>query len=457
MKTQRTRTAKVASAVVAASTFIMGATAADLRVPANYPTVQAAVDAAADGDRIHIASGVYKEQVQIISKRLTLIGQPGTILRATEQMASILIVNAGHVPIMFVQLSDVTVRGLTFEAERLAGSFADPNDGDLVGLHFFRSSGDVENCAFYGFREDAPGLEGAGSLWFQTFQNDNVTARVVGCTFADSYEGIFLRGSPTRQSIRATIENNTIIGLVQLDTADNYSGILVGQGVGGRIAGNTISGFSYIGENARFPIGFGILASNQKTENPPEFDILQHLEIEGNTLRDNQVHVALIKADGSVVRNNRFQGIALGIIPAGLAVSGTNVTIANNQFEDMPEAIRLLGNDPNYGTLLGIAVNAQVASNRFCSVTNNVTVQSLATATETGTSLCESNGFPSPTLVIAPAVLVSWPGEDVNWTVESATNVLGPWTPSDTTTFTQYGRHNIAVPTDRERRFFRLR
>ena len=117
----------------------------------------------------------------------------------------------------------------------------------------------------------------------------------------------------------------------------------------------------------------------------PEFGILQPLIIEGNTLRDNQMHIALIKGDGSVVRNNRFQGTAPGIIPVGLAVTGTNVTIANNQFENMEEGIRLMGNDPTCGTILGIAVNAQVTSNRFCEVTTPITVQPLASATQAGT------------------------------------------------------------------------
>ena len=72
---------------------------------------------------------------------------------------------------------------------------------------------------------------------------------------------------------------------------------------------------------------------------------------------------------------------------------------------------------------------------------------------QAGTLLCP---FPSPTLAIAPAVLLSWPGEDDGWTVESATSVDGPWVASDATPFTQYGRHSIAVPTEGERRFFRL-
>ena len=156
-----------------------------------------------------------------------------------------------------------------------------------------------------------------------------------------------------------------------------------------------------------------------------------------------------------MVRNNRFQGTAPGIIPVGLAVTGTNVTIANNQFEGMQEGTRLMGNDPNWGTLLGIAVNAQVTSNRLCGVTTPVTVQPLASATQVGTLVvCP---IPPPPLAIAPAVLLSWPGEDVGWTVESAPSVNGPWAASDATPFMQSGRHSIAVPTDGEHRFFRLR
>jgi hypothetical protein len=130
------------------------------------------------------------------------------------------------------------------------------------------------------------------------------------------------------------------------------------------------------------------------------------------------------------------------------------VTIANNQFDDMPEGIRLLGDDPMFGTILGAAVNAQVTSNRFCNVTSPINRQSLATATVAGTLLgsCSSN-----TLTIAPAVLVSWPVEEDGRTIESATSVDGPWAASDATPFTQYRRHSIAVPTDGAHRFFRLR
>ena len=430
------------------------ATAADLNVPADYATIQAAVNAAHTNDTISIAPGVYTGQVLIISNNLTLIGQPGTILRATTNMPPFPGYGIAVVPIIGVRSSQVTVRGLTFEGERLAEHFVGPGIGDLEGIFFRQSSGNVENCAFYGFRESTPGPEGADAIVFVNFDDGppEVSFRVAGSTFADNYRGIEVVGLSTHKSIDVTLENNTIVGPGPLNTRDSNFGIWAAQGVGGRIAGNTISGFSYVGTGADFPISFGILADNEA--NLPEYGILQPLIIEGNTLRDNQEHLALIKGDGSVVRNNRFQGTAPGIIPLGLAVTGTNVMIANNQFENMAEGIRLIGNDPTFGTIFGSAVNAQVTSNLFCGVTTPVTIQPLASATQAGTLVvCP---LPPP-LAIAPAVLLSWPGEDDGWTVETATSMNGPWAASDATPFMQYGRHNIAMPTDSEHRFFRLR
>ena len=154
------------------------AIAADLKVPADYPTIQAAVNAAQTNDIIRIAPGVYTNQVQIISKKLTLIGQPGTILRATKAMSSF----QGDIgllfPMMDIRSSDVTVRGLTFEGERLAGRFVAP--GELKGILSHKSSANVENCAFYGFRESALGAE-----YVDPIAVSNVDAKVLAGRCAD--------------------------------------------------------------------------------------------------------------------------------------------------------------------------------------------------------------------------------------------------------------------------------
>ena len=48
-----------------------------IRVPKDYPTIQAAVDAASSGDTIQVAAGIYYEHVTV-DKSLTLLGEDST-------------------------------------------------------------------------------------------------------------------------------------------------------------------------------------------------------------------------------------------------------------------------------------------------------------------------------------------------------------------------------------------
>jgi parallel beta-helix repeat protein len=54
--------------------FAPAAQARVLRVPQDYPTIQAAVDAANQGDTIHVSAGTYSEGV-VINKSLSLVGE----------------------------------------------------------------------------------------------------------------------------------------------------------------------------------------------------------------------------------------------------------------------------------------------------------------------------------------------------------------------------------------------
>ncbi|MFO1501583.1 MAG: right-handed parallel beta-helix repeat-containing protein [Verrucomicrobiota bacterium] len=322
---------QVAIAGVLALPAISSGFAAEHQVPAKYAAIQAAVDAASDGDTIRIAPGVYTNQVTIIRKRLTMIGQPGAVLRATGDLPLAQGPAETHFPILYIRSSEVTLRGLMFEGERLAGSYL--GDGELRGALLRNSSAIVENCAFFGFRERTLGAEEATAFTATGTSEEPVHLRVTDCTFADNYAAMRFIGSGDRRSLNITLENNTIIGPGPLDRASPTAGIIIREGVGGRIAGNTIGGYSYTGTAAEFDISFGIEASHQA--NYPALGVVEQLEIEGNTLRDNQIHISLTKADESVIKNNRFQGSAPGIIPTGLAVSGKRVKIADNQFEDL--------------------------------------------------------------------------------------------------------------------------
>ncbi len=48
-----------------------------IRVPEDYPTIQAAINAASPGDRISVAVGTYNEHI-VVNKRLTIVGRRGS-------------------------------------------------------------------------------------------------------------------------------------------------------------------------------------------------------------------------------------------------------------------------------------------------------------------------------------------------------------------------------------------
>jgi pectin methylesterase-like acyl-CoA thioesterase len=80
-----------------------------------FTTIQAAVDAANDGDRISIRSGKYVEQVTITGKDLTLIGQSNAVIEAPLNMQDTLSAVGGIEgrPIILVTEAEVTIRNLT--------------------------------------------------------------------------------------------------------------------------------------------------------------------------------------------------------------------------------------------------------------------------------------------------------------------------------------------------------
>ncbi len=60
--------------LVSISGLSADAAARERRVPREYPTIQAAIDASVDGDSIRVAPGVYGESIRWTGKNIALIG-----------------------------------------------------------------------------------------------------------------------------------------------------------------------------------------------------------------------------------------------------------------------------------------------------------------------------------------------------------------------------------------------
>jgi hypothetical protein len=425
--------ALVVSAALASMPYGFSVAAATLRVPADYPTIQAAVDAAAPaGDEILIAPGVYEQQVFITEKKLTLTGSPGTVIQAWTGMSYV--PSGPSYNLVDIRTNaDVVLRNIKFDGKRLAASM--PNKSALLeAVLFFGASGRVENCIFNGFR----GTNNLGSAVYAPLGglayglvalnpvgvSSGVThVKVLNCSFSDNGGSIFfaaiggINPDPTLLRTTFVVEGNTISGIGPT-TLDWQEGIRVHGGASGIIKNNRIIDHYYY---STAPWSFGMLAVPQ----PPY--ALHPLRIEGNTFSGNKAHVCLILADHSQVINNMFEGF--GNTPDSRAVylTGSDIRVALNRFTNVAYGIVLADENslPRVMSNCGKAINPLVLANYFsCDVPTQREFAPLTTGlVELGTEICVSVTPGYGNLTCSPAA--GLPGSAV---LLSGTNLAGATT-----------------------------
>lgn len=428
------------------------ALAADLYVPADHATIQAAVNAASSGDTIHIAPGVYVEQTAITNKNLVLSGAPGAVIRASEALVPTMPHHCTPAVLGIVG-SDVVVEGLTFEGEHLSQTYACSYGAVL----FDGASGRVQDCAVHGFRAATAlgGFNGFGVV-ADNYDASLRTVQVLRCLFADNGMSVHVRGSdgandPVR--VAFTIADNRIAG-VGRTTLGGQIGILISAGASGEVLHNTITDHAFDGTT---DASYGVFAVDWRYQFADRSSpiALAPIRYEGNTFRNNQVHIASALGHGSQFVNNTFEGGGVGSLAGGIALTGDTNRVVGNRFSNIPRGVILVGDDPDFHTAYGIARNTTLVDNRFCDVATPVEIQLLVTGTtEQGSLRCP---FPPPMLDIAPAVLLAWSGDAEGFVLESAASVAGPWLPTTATPSQQDNQNTVTVKTDTQQQYFRLR
>lgn len=371
--------------------------AAVIHVPADFTTIQGAVDAAANGDTIRIAAGVYAEQVLITGKCLTLAGSPGAVLRAYPRMNQTLLPYGGtRVPLLGIALANVTVAGLTFEGGRLG----DDQPETLDAIYFLGAGGRVEDCRISGFRAHALGaVDSVGVRVINplTLGQDVVEVHICDNVFTDNWSSLWLMGDarpapppavfhPELLRTRFLVRGNTMTGVGPnsdpgLQGGVMQAGIWILAGASGAIVQNVIRDFSYTGSDPTVA-ALGVFGLDDQDFGDAPIQPLQAVRIEANEFRDNDVHVGMFLANHSEIVGNSFTESAPGIRPSGIALSGDQVLVAANRLADMATGILLFGDDPVFSTVLGVATNCRLVANRFCQVSDPIVVEPLVTGTQ---------------------------------------------------------------------------
>lgn len=248
-------TASFSSFVAVFALFTSAGRAADLAVPAQFPTIGSALAAAASGDRILIDPGVYAETLLIEGKSIELIGLAGaakTVLDGRGLSGSIVrIENQGGGGGLQVRLEGLTIRnGTGFGAAgETRGGGVHALGGTLLvdGCHFVQNGvtrrggaasldagvvSEWRNCVFFANSASAAtgsSIGGAVHLWF--FAGE---ASFIDCSFVDNVAvggSGFGSGGAVFAATPATFEGCEFIG----NRAPMSAGPSI-QGGGGAIA-----------------------------------------------------------------------------------------------------------------------------------------------------------------------------------------------------------------------------
>ena len=151
------RTFRVAVLIIAIVTAGRAANAATIHVPANFSTIQAAIDAAAAGDTVLVAPGTYVERIDFRGKNITVISESGPAVTFIDGGGSGSVVTFKSGESRTAVLSGFTVTGgvtiysgagiaVSGSSPTIRGNVVAGNRGCTgVGIYSYFSSPRIEN------------------------------------------------------------------------------------------------------------------------------------------------------------------------------------------------------------------------------------------------------------------------------------------------------------------------
>ncbi|MGB8981719.1 MAG: hypothetical protein WCC12_07570 [Anaerolineales bacterium] len=301
-----------------------------------FTSIQAAVDAASDGDRITIRPGKYVEQVTIIGRNLTLVGRSGAVIQAPEAMQDTLSPVAGYEarPIILVAEANVTLRGLVID-----GANSGASNPFLYGIFFLNADGVIQDNVVQNIGFGPPTLAYDEAGW-PLYQGEAISS----VNFGEAARTV-------------TIEDNRVVNYNSSGItifAETFPDAPTPANLTVHVVGNTV-----IGSGPNDVLGqWGVF-----------FGAYNFAEITG-TLKDNRIQ-DLVTIDqypspgvGIATKDTANVEISANVIEnvnMGLSVSGLNTQVLKNRFRKADTGILLFVEFPDYGSAIGTVLE----DNRF--------------------------------------------------------------------------------------------
>lgn len=167
-----------------------------IRVPEDYPTIQAAVDAADPGDTIQVASGTYYENVKVgKSVKLVGVGSEPTIIDGN-----------GTDSVVYVTANNVEISCFIIRNGMLLGGGI---GGFFPGIYFYQSNGSTVSCNV--LSHNYVGISVSGS--------DNIL--VSGNVVTDNQYGIRLTSSSGNIIVDNVVTQNWLYGIYLFASDEN--------------------------------------------------------------------------------------------------------------------------------------------------------------------------------------------------------------------------------------------
>jgi parallel beta-helix repeat protein len=324
------------ASIMAVAQFAGAAGAGTITVPEDYPTIQAAVNAAAEGDTIFVKKGIYNENLTV-NKSLSLVG---------ESAGSTVVTGEGNTALL-VQHDNVNVTGFTFRRPSTMRWY--------YGVHLLN----VQRCNVFGNRIESTFI----GIWLVDASFNNIYEN----TLNGDWNGIHLRNSHQNNVSNNYVTGSHDWGISTEGSSNNiimnnhvassgWGGIGLDGGSPNRnnlIAENvvTMCGDIGIGITSMGSVSNRIVANNitgTGSEDYGDVAILLAWDsnlVEGNRLTGNQGGIYLEASQNNTVRRNLIEnnqgggGVRIHGFPSRQASS--NVIYENNIVNN---AVKLSGN-----------------------------------------------------------------------------------------------------------------